>query len=212
MGVTKGLRSELAGAEARALRDPVEQPVNIPEPPLVASSGPRGHEEGAALFQPAAEHPSPQDGLHLRPHRDHPVRGTRLERTPAVGPNGDRLPVEGDVVELQPGDLPEPTPGQQEKGDQDVRVGSRWRRSCGRWWRAGVWERRSPNRPALRCIGGPGDTSILTPQRSTLLDRRCSRGVAYPCSPRAGLSSRARKAYGLFPNQLGATGGARSGR
>jgi hypothetical protein len=55
--------------------------------------------------------------------------------------------------------------------------------------------------------------SILTPQRSTLLHRGCSRGVPYPCSPQAGLSlepglsSRARKAYGLFPNQLGATGG-----
>ena len=33
-----------------------------------------------------------------------------------------------------------------------------------------------------------------------------------PCNPQTGLSSRARKAYGLFPNQLGATGGARSGR
>jgi len=33
-----------------------------------------------------------------------------------------------------------------------------------------------------------------------------------PGNPRAGLSSRARKAYDLFPKQLGATGGARGGR
>jgi len=49
-------------------------------------------------------------------------------------------------------------------------------------------------------------------RRNPSIYRGCFRGVPYPCNPRAGLSSRARKAYGLFPNQLGATGGARSGR
>jgi len=40
VGMAEGLRAELAGAEAGSLRDAIEQSVDVPEPPLVASQPP----------------------------------------------------------------------------------------------------------------------------------------------------------------------------
>jgi hypothetical protein len=85
--VAEGIRAKLAGAETRALCDPIEEPVDVLEPPL-ALRGPRGKEQGAPALEPWAEHPRPEDRLELGPERDHPVRRAGLEGTPAVRPAG----------------------------------------------------------------------------------------------------------------------------
>lgn len=73
--------------------------------------------------EPRAEDPGPQDGLQLRPERNHPVRRAGLEGPPAIRADGDRLSVEGDIVELEAGDFAESTSSEQEEGDQDVGMG-----------------------------------------------------------------------------------------
>jgi hypothetical protein len=81
----------------------------------------------------------------------------------------------------------------------------------------GAWVQQIINLASHQLPGDRDRASLLRQRgvvqyRNPCIYRGCFRGLPYPCSPRAGLSSRARKAYGLFPTQLGATGGARSGR
>jgi hypothetical protein len=142
--------------------------------------------------------------LELRPERLH--RPFRFEaRAASAGPLGPRKP-DYPVVSLGPSvsSAAGSRVGAVVCGDGGCYAGTCGAPACG----SGV----APTGQLSGASVGQVIPSILTPQRSTLLHRGCSRGVPYPCSPRAGLSSRARKAYGLFPNQLGATGGARSGR
>jgi hypothetical protein len=50
--VAEGLRSELAGGEARALRHAIEEPVDVAEPPLLAPHGPGGDEQRPPALEP----------------------------------------------------------------------------------------------------------------------------------------------------------------
>ena len=51
------------------------------------------------------------------------MRRSGLEPAPAIGPNRDGLPIEGDIVQLEAGDFPEAAAGQEEERHQYVRVG-----------------------------------------------------------------------------------------
>jgi hypothetical protein len=121
--VAESLRPELASGEACALSHAIEEPVDVAEPSLLTPHGPGGNEKGTPALEARTEHPGPQDRLELGPDRDHPVRGASLEGPPPVRPDGNRSAVEGDVIKLEAGHLPEPAPGQEEQGHQHVRMG-----------------------------------------------------------------------------------------
>jgi hypothetical protein len=91
--------------------------------------------------------------LELRPERLH--RPFRFEaRAASAGPAG------ASKARLPRG-IPRPVCFVSRGFTSGGRCLRRWRMLCRNLWRAGVWKRRSPNRPALRCIRGPGDTLHL---------------------------------------------------